>query len=50
MKHDTFKLWQFFRLSLKPGTWVEANTKGSRNDIALLLIDWKRKQYQKDGR
>lgn len=49
MKHDTFKLWQFFRLSFKPGTWAEVNTKGSRNTIALLLFDWKCKQYQKVG-
>lgn len=50
MKHDSFKLWEFFRLSFKPGVWAEVNTKGARNDIEQLLIDWKRKQYQKAGR
>lgn len=49
MKHDTFKLWEFFRLSFKPETLSDANAKASRNSIAQLLIDWKRKQYQKEG-
>lgn len=40
MKHDTFK----------PGVWAEVNTEGSRNDIAVLIIDWKCKQYQEAGR
>lgn len=50
MKHDTFKLWEFFRLSFKPGMWAEVNTKGYSQTIAQLLIGWKRKQYQKVGR
>lgn len=50
MKHDTFKLWEFFRLSFKPGTLAEVNTKVSSQNIAHLLSDWKRKQYQKAGR
>lgn len=50
MKHDTFKLWEFFRLFFKSSVFAEVNTNGSGQNVAQLLIDWKRKQYQKAGK